>query len=83
MDGMTDKEWKRKIIGNKVIEMNKADTFVDSAQTVKMALEKDFAMDVTLLEIQKVMKEDLGMTYRKVLPIPIHGNSSKNLVLRQ
>ena len=80
---MGDKEWKRKIIGNKVIEMNKADTFVDSAQTVKMALEKDFAMDVTLLEIQKVMKEDLGMTYRKVLPIPIHGNSSKNLVLRQ
>ena len=80
---MSDKEWRRKIIADKVNEMNKVDTFVDSALTVKLALEKDFGMEVTLLEIQKVMKEDLGMTYRKVLPIPIHGNSSKNLVLRQ
>ena len=29
------------------------------------------------------MKEDLGMRFRKVVPIAIHGNSPKNLVLRQ
>ena len=29
------------------------------------------------------MREDLGMRYRKLVPISIHGNSDKNLVLRQ
>ena len=83
LDGMGDKEWRRKIIADKVTAMNKADAFVDSALTVKLELEKDLGMEATLLEIRKVMREDLDMTYRKVLPIPIHGNSGKNLVLRQ
>jgi hypothetical protein len=29
------------------------------------------------------MKTDLGMCYRKIVPMAIHANSSKNLVLRQ
>ena len=29
------------------------------------------------------MRENLGMRYKKVVPISIHGNSAKNLVLRQ
>ena len=36
--------------------MNKVDAFIDSAQSVKLALEKDFGMDMTLLGIQKVMR---------------------------
>ena len=29
------------------------------------------------------MRDDLGMRFRKVVPISIHGNSTKNLILRQ
>ena len=29
------------------------------------------------------MREELKMRYRKVIPVSIHGNSQKNLVLRQ
>ena len=29
------------------------------------------------------MREDLGMRYRKIKPVSIHGNSDKNLILRQ
>jgi hypothetical protein len=29
------------------------------------------------------MKEDLGMSYRKIKTVSLHSNSEKNLVLRQ
>ena len=56
---------------------------MDSAKSVKSALKKDLGLEATEYEIQKVMRVDLGMKFRKVLPISIHGNSAKNLVLRQ
>ena len=34
-------------------------------------------------QIRNVMRHQLKMRYRKVIPISIHGNSEKNLVLRQ
>ena len=40
-------------------------------------------MEATEQEIRMIMREDLDMKYRKVVPISIHGNSVKNLVLRQ
>ena len=40
-------------------------------------------MQASEYEIIKIMREDLGMRYKKVVPISIHGNSTKNLVLRQ
>ena len=33
--------------------------------------------------IRSVMRDDLDMRYRKVMPVSIHANSPKNLVLRQ
>lgn len=43
----------------------------------------DLGVDAQEPEIRSVMREDLGMRYRKIVPISIHGNSEKNLVLRQ
>jgi len=40
-------------------------------------------LEATEQEIRTIMREDLDMKYRKVVPISIHGNSVKNLVLRQ
>ena len=45
-------------------------------------MKKDHGLEATELEIRKVMREDIGMKFRKVIPISIHGNSAKNLVLR-
>ena len=33
--------------------------------------------------IRSVMRQDLDMRYKKVLPVSIHANSQKNLVCRQ
>lgn len=37
----------------------------------------------TVAEVRSVMKEELGMSYRKIVTVSLHSNSEKNLVLRQ
>ena len=38
---------------------------------------------VTDTMVRSVMREDLGMKYRKIKTVSLHSNSEKNLVLRQ
>jgi hypothetical protein len=83
MDQREEKARKREVIRQKVIEMNQLNVFVDSAEHVRRALQEDLGLEATVQEIRTVMREDLGMKYRKVVPTSIHGNSVKNLVLRQ
>lgn len=33
--------------------------------------------------VNKVMKKDLGMKFRKVQKVPLHLNSDRNIILRQ
>ena len=73
---------RRQLIGSKLKELNQSNAFLDSAKRVKETLKKDYELEVTELEVTRVMREDLGMKFRKVVPISIHGNSVKNLVLR-
>ena len=40
-------------------------------------------LEVKPKEVHHVLKHELGMSFRKVLPVSVHGNSVKNLVLRQ
>ena len=63
--------------------MNQLNVFVDSAGSVRKVLEDALEVKATELEIRETMKRVLGMRYRKVLPVSIHGNSERNLVLRQ
>ena len=63
--------------------MNQYNVFVDSVKAVKSSLMDGMGTDAKLGEIRKIMREDLKMRYRKVVPVSVHGNSEKNLVLRQ
>ena len=63
--------------------MNQYNVIIDSAKAVRKALLENDELDATEREIRQVMREDLGMRYRKLVPVSIHGNSEKNLVLRQ
>ena len=40
-------------------------------------------MQVTARAVRFVMKEELGMSFRKIKTVSLHSNSEKNLVLRQ
>ena len=63
--------------------MNEFNVFIDSVQSVKKCLQDTMEVNAPEHEIRHVMRHDLNMKYRKVLPVSIHGNSEKNLVLRQ
>ena len=63
--------------------MNQYNVFIDSAKSVRAALKENTGIEAGESEIREIMREDLGMRYRKIKPISIHGNSDKNLILRQ
>ena len=63
--------------------MNQENAFIDSVKCVQKALKKDMNIEATEYEIRKAMHQELSMKFKKVVPISIHGNSAKNLVLRQ
>ena len=73
---------KNKIV-SVVKEMNDNNAFIDSAGTVLKVLEENHQIKAKQKEICSIMKHDLGMSYKKVLPVSIHANSPKNLVCRQ
>ena len=62
--------------------MNERDAFIDSADTVREAIERQKGIEVKTREVRKVMKEDLGMSYRKIKPLSVNENIDKNIVLR-
>lgn len=74
---------RQKAIADVVIEMDQYNVFIDSSKAVRYALNESTGIDAKEHEIKMVMREDLGMRYRKIVPISVHGNSEKNLVLRQ
>jgi len=63
--------------------MTQQDTFIDSAAAVQKVLLEEHQMEKKQSLIRSVMRDDLDMRFRKVLPVSIHANSWKNLVLRQ
>ena len=44
---------------------------------------KQHKITSTVTEVRSVMKQELGMSYRKITTVSLHSNSEKNLVLRQ
>ena len=73
-----------------VQELNEKDQFVDSAHAVQGAIQVPLPPkkptgtgEPTIAEIRDVMRQDLGMRYRKVVAVSVHANGAKNLVLRQ
>ena len=63
--------------------MNRYDVVVDSVVAVQKGLKEGYDMDAKAKTIGSVMKQELGMRYRKIVSVSTTGNTPKNLVLRQ
>ena len=46
-------------------------------------MKKQQDLIVTSTLVRKVFRQELGLRYKKIKPLPYQGNSEKNLVLRQ
>ena len=55
--------------------MVQENTFIDSIDAVKETLPFSKGNSWRDWEIRKVMREELGMRYKKVIPVAIHANS--------
>ena len=56
---------------------------IDSARSVAQDLEAFAIPSVKERDVRMVMREELGMRFRKIKTVSLHSNSEKNLVLRQ
>ena len=55
---------------------------IESTEAVIKILKDNVNITAKPYEVRKIMRETLGMSYRKIKPMSIHTNSEKNLVLR-
>ena len=62
--------------------MNAENYFIDNVESVLKKIKEKLSIEVKGPGVRTIMKEDLGMSYRKVHPVPWHANSEKK-VLRQ
>ena len=54
-----------------------------NAGSIKCRVKGEDNLDVSLLQVQKVLKQDLKYSYRRSRKVPLQGNSERCLVLRQ
>ena len=66
-----------------VEELNISNTIIDSISGIKIKVNELTQSPVSEQLVRSVMKEELGMRYRKIKTVSLHSNSEKNLVLRQ
>ncbi len=55
--------------------------FLDSVESIHDTIQTQHQLKVKKKEVHHVLKHDLEMSFKKIIPISIHGNSAKNLVL--
>ena len=77
------KEEQRELIKKAVEVKNDFGYIIDSAQAVVADLNAQGGAQVTAGTVRSVMREELGMRFRKIKTVSLHSNSEKNLVLRQ
>ena len=73
---------RRRDIEDVVRRMNEEDSFIDSAESVKKKALAERGVVTNEREVRSVLKEDLGMRFKKLKHITFKANSVNNLVLR-
>ena len=56
---------------------------INSAKWLQQELKTHLDLEVKLHEVKSILKEDLGMKFRKIKKSSLHLNSEQNLILRQ
>ena len=77
-----EKEQKTNLIMNVINGMVANDNFIDSVKTIKDQIWNPGFKVIKSQDIRRVLKEKMGMRYKKVVAVSMHANSEKNKVLR-
>ena len=71
-------ELKRRQLVEIVEALNEKDVFIDSLDMLGEKLAVEHGVQVEKRQLRGVLREDLGMRFRKVHPISTYANSEKN-----
>ena len=74
---------RRATIRQVIERMVQQSDHVGAAIDVCWVLQHELGLDVKRWEVYRVLKQDLGMSYRRIVQNAAMGNSVRNLVLRQ
>ena len=83
MAGDAERDAERQHIKNVVQISNDFRSVIDSAKAVAEGINAEGRKPVKESTVRSVMREELGMRFRKIKTVSLHSNSEKNLVLRQ
>jgi hypothetical protein len=76
------KEQERAKIKSIVQEMVEKDQVLDSVEMVTKEIKSSHGVEAKASLVQKVMRVDLGLRWRKIKEVSLQENSVRNLVLR-
>jgi len=63
--------------------LNENQEVIDSVAHVQKTIKSQHGQNLKPWQIRRVMKEELGMSYKKIKPVAWQANSTRNLILRQ
>ena len=76
-------EIDKEMVKSVLLEISRSDIFVDSIKFVQKKIQEIKNVTFKKNFIQKVMKRELKMKYKKMHPVAFTANSVRNLILRQ
>jgi hypothetical protein len=74
---------ERKKVADVVQKMVDEHQVIDSVKEVLKMLKEKHDLQLKAPELRQIMREDLGLRWRKIKEVSLHENSVRNLVLRQ
>ena len=77
------RQQNRQRIAEAITEMSAREDFIDSVAHVQKELEKAAGPQAKSHVLRHIMRHDLKMRYKKIIPLALTANSHRNLILRQ
>ena len=77
------KERRKESICEYICDLNNKGSVISSTRSLQSKLKEEKDMELKRNYLAQILKENVGMRYKKIKPITVNTNSEKNLVLRQ
>ena len=76
------KERRKESICEYICDLNNKGSVISSTRSLQSKLKEEKDMELKRNYLAQILKDNVGMRYKKIKPITVNTNSEKNLVLR-
>ena len=79
---LVEKERRKESICEYICNLNNKGSVISSTRSLQSKLKEKKDMELKRNYLAQILRENVGMRYKKIKPITVNTNSEKNLVLR-